>query len=493
MNSMLLKLRIAQTKSPVFVGQILVKAGNSPLPLKFNDLERQDSIAERIDAYYHDSDKLKECLDISVEDSLNFASKKAELFRVLSISRQMSKKAGKDHEIYKLAVLPVEWDKVTCDFVTSSQSPHPFDISISSEELDEHFAVYSRNTAHKAIMGDIDKAVKGFLDKFDRNLYDASVNYSQIFKSIFYKTVKALPSSVSESDREDLFAQAFTDTFDTVSLSRFKPEKGNIVAFLYSQFKFRLLDAIKDQFKVSRGEFVTDSFEPGEEDDSASALDALNLKLNKTEVEDSNPENIVSFKDMVEKFKDWIEVKYEKPEKAKILQMLFDEMSKGDFSQMALAQKLGVHKTRVHQLATMLREDLVSFAKKTDNDFLLSMLKSYNKKHASSETSEADEDLEFLSEALQKYRELFASQKSGESGKGVPTSERFPTGKTTKITKKSMPDSLDDLKKKMVLDDSKSKEAAEEEINKYLADLTTMDDLLEEDGKIIGLKVSNDG
>jgi hypothetical protein len=108
-----------------------------------------------------------------------------------------------------------------------------------------------------------------------------------------------------------------------------------------------------------------------------------------------------------------------------------------------------------------------------------------------SEDGELDRKIDLFEQLFKKYRELTAGKKTAEEAK--IDKNRFPTGKTIKIKKQEFSNSLDTVKSSMVLDDAKSKEAAEKEINDYLSSITSMDDLLEEDGKIIGLKVYNSG
>ena len=347
MNSMLFRLKIAQTQCPVRRGQILAKCSDTKLPL-----EQQRK------------------LDDTFTDSLNNAAT-ASFFYVASVSHQRSKKAGKSFDLYRMALKPVNWDRTKNNWVVAkeegSESPHPFDISVSSEELYDHFGMISRDTyAHLASEGFIKSYIREMCKKYRPQIFDESYDYDKIFKGVANKAMGHSPVPLNDSDKEDVIQSALIDTITPESLKAFDSSKGDLIKFFSGIFRLKVLTGLK-----YFNEYETHKKNPDFKSDEDSGMEAPDSMDEMADEEHMGIEEEVSYKDMVDGFKKFL--RGQSVGKGYLIPV-FEGILLGKKG-VELHQELDVSEVYLSKLIKKIKIYLVNYALQSGNDLLYSLAK----------------------------------------------------------------------------------------------------------------------
>lgn len=444
MNPMLFKLKVHQTKCPIRKGQIL--------PLC--------------------KDKLK----VNTTDSLNNA-----FVYISSVSKlQSSAKHGRK-ETYKISMIPVEWDEVKMKWgpvKTGTVSPHPFDISISSEELYDNFGVMSRETSeHVAAQGVFSNYIQSLFRKTKRynewmDIY-ANYDFDKILTSVGNRAISASGAEVPYDMREDLMHDALIKTATEDVLRKFDSTKANLLTYLARVFRFRIIDEVR-RYKTQES-----GIEQAPKDSDVNEerrLEYLNEQTERT-VEHAPTEEKVNFKLLIEDFEDFLSSQKRGEILVAILKGTLSGEKLGD-----IASKLKMHQSQLSRYVKEFKDYLLEYAKESENDLLYGMALEFMRKKTSAES----DDYDTLQKLIQEYQK-HPSVEAGEEKEKLAT--RVPVGETITIKRKPIP-SLENLTKEVVQDPTISTNQATENVDTYLQDLLNMDELIEDSGKIIGLKVS---
>jgi len=440
MSASLFKLKISQAKCPVYTGQIL--------PLL--------------------SDKLK----LNQQDSLNHA-----FYKVNSVSRQQTggAKSGKK-ETYHLSLTPVDYkdDLSWTDVKQSSVSPHPFDISISSEDLHDHFGIFTASTTNRATEEMLRKYVE-FLFKKAGKHQDFIEKYSNIDfdKTMRVIALKAMSELSVENDvKEDIFYNALVKLGEKDVVKNFNSEKGSFVNYLWAAFTNAIRNEVRNFLNTREYE---------------RQLKKLTLDDSSVEEEIPAKENIeeeVTSKEVLEDFKEYLSLQANGDKLITVIDLLLNQ-----FKQSEIAQKMDVHKTRIHQLIQFIINHLKTYARQADNTLLLeSIAKVTNKRVAKEEDvdfSTLKKIFDTYSEKIQEGEHIASGETTAEQNK---LAERVPVGDVIKIKRKPLPN-FEELTKKVVQDPEKSSSQAVEDVEEYLREITSADELIEHEGKLIALKI----
>lgn len=450
-NPSLFKLRVSQSKCPIHTGQVL--------PL------------------------IKDFLRTNQQDSLNLG-----FYQVNSVSRLKSHSPFKGaKETYKIALSPVEWDPVEMSWgpkeKEGSVSPHPFDISISSEELYDHFGILTKATTTQAKIGDISKFVESLFKKAKKynewlDKYQ-NIDFDVIFRNIAHQHLNKAGLNFTKEDKEDVFHDALIALEESEAILNFDESKGSFVNFIWGVFRNYLRNAISAKINALKHETTLQEVEDGDSDkDFIPSEEQIGLRKLK-ESPQQTPEEQVAVTDLFDDLKKYLISKKHGREFTTIIDML----PKG-YTQNEIAKNLGMSSSNVTYLIKKLIPYLQEYAEKTNNDLFLSAIKDGISRRTSSVT--AKEELDVLKNIFKNYEnQKGQSEIVGET----KMAERVPVGETIRIKRKLLPN-LEEITQKVVQDPELSTAQAKKDVEAYLQDLISSDELIESDGKIIALKVT---
>ena len=457
LNPALFKLRVSQSKCPVYTGQVL--------PL------------------------LKDKLRLNDNDSLNNAGLDQPFYSVNSVSRQQSHspRSGTT-DTYHLALTPVIWDEAEMTWgpcKDGSVSPHPFDISCSSEELYDHFGILTKSTTSKGAKGQISKYIEGLFKKAKK--YNEwldkcqNIDFDQVLRHIGLRTLSKSSYPLTKEDKEDIFHEALLRLGSTDVIGGFDFSKGRILNFLWGSFYNHMRNGLRDHIQKIKNQVVLKNRLPVEGDPLSTDeyLDVLGEKHSpKPTVEDT-----VTADQVIEDFKEYLEVQERGDILISILEMLPQKYKMSD-----IARKFNVPQSTISEYMKKFVRHLKLYAMESHNDLLLSAVKDQESRRNSSVTASVD-DLESIRNIFKTYKEKAGSSDiTAESGDNKKISERVPVGETIKIERKPLPN-FEDLTKQVVQDPEKSSSQASKDVESYLADITSADELIEQDGKLIALRI----
>jgi RNA polymerase sigma factor (sigma-70 family) len=449
LNPALFKLKISKAKCPVYTGQVL--------PL------------------------LNEKLRTNQNDSLNNA-----FYQVQSVSKQVASSEDKQ-ETYKIALTPVEWDPVELDWSPSvkeaSVSPHPFDISISSQELYDSFGIKESKTGKKA-----NTVVPGTINEFVAELFKRAdkypefvekhgeMDFDKIFRTVAYKTFTPYEGQLAIEDKEDIFFNALITLWEKDTLDRYNSEKGNFQNYIWGCFHNALRNEIRKFQSSAKYERKPTPFTEEYNKNLNSELDMLT-----TETPQNNPADIVEANEMWEDFKDYVSIQPRAEMMLSVLKYLPERVKKVE-----IAKDLGVSSAYISQTIKKIISLLKEYAEESDNPVLVGAISAAEQRKKG---TEEDSDWQLL----QSIYDIFEEDSSEDvehtaADESEKTAERVPVGETIRIKRRPMPD-FEELTKKVVQDPERSASQAEEDITSYFQEITSADELIETDGKLIALSI----
>lgn len=440
-NPALFKLKISQAKCPVYTGQIL--------PLL--------------------TDKLK----LNQNDSLNHA-----FYKVHSVSRQQQfqGKSGKK-ETYHLSLSPVEYNEKDLSWSPvkdSSVSPHPFDISVSSENLHDHFGIFTASTTNRAAENMLHKYVEFLFKKAGRHQdfieKYSNIDYDKTLRVIALKAMQEM--NLDKDTKEDIFYNALVKIGENQNVIRgFNPEKGSFLNYFWAMFTNTIRNELRDA-------------KSGKYERSLKQINLGDSIVEEQLVSETDVEEEVTSKEVLADFKEYLSLQKSGNTLVEIVNMLLEKVSRKE-----ICEKLDVHKTRVHQLVQKIIEHLKSYAKEAENSVLLESISEATKKKSAAEESE---DISLFKKIFDLYSEKLEEGEHTASGETTAEqnklAERVPVGEVIKIKRRPLPN-FEELTKKVVQDPEKSSKQAVEDVEAYLREITSADELIEHDGKLIAIKI----
>lgn len=442
LNPMLWKLKMSQTKCPVYKGQIL--------PL------------------------CKDELKTNTNDSLNYAH-----YYVRSARKEQTHSKTGTQDTFHLSMMPVEWDEVKMKWGPAKKgtvSPHPFDISISSEELHDHFGILSQGTSDKvAAKGEVTQLIEDAFKK--AKLYNTwiekyqNVDVDKMFRGISYRIFNSLPVQIDEEDKEDLFRQSLYEVVTPESIARFDPLRNdNFIGYVTSNF----IKHLKSRLAVFQSHQKLEKSGPKDPEHTQDEyLDFVNQQTERSR-DHAPTEDVVEYKLLMEDLKDFLEVqKY-----GDIFVTILEGLQKG-YKKNELAHQLGLGPSSFTNYLKRFQKSLEEYAKESENNLLFSLIKEYAMKKQSAEEDVYDKYMQMF----KKYKEKTPEDKPAEK-----MAERVPVGETITIKRKPIPN-LEELTKNVVQDPNKSSAQATEDVETYLQDLINSDELIEENGRLIAIQI----
>lgn len=409
-------------------------------------------------------------------NSLNYGS---DWFRVDSVSKTTS---AKKEPMWRLALTPVEWDPVSFDWSPCKEggvSPHPFDISVSSQTLDENFGVKSRVASDgyvSALIGELFRRA-GKREEFESH---RGTNFDALLHSVTNRAITRSGFTFTNEDREDIFQIALTSLTQDPFLSKYTPEKGSFTNFLFGVFFNHVRNAIRTHTHSGR---LPETTSPVTEDGTSVMEFMQDPALS---VEDT-----VTSRQVVADFREYLQYQA----RGDILLAILDGLSLG-YTQTEIAQKVGLAPSSLTPYTKRVLIHLRDYALESQNDNLLTAMEAAAARKNLKLAAEVDY-YEVLRDVFQSYDpELIGhvatdtepdtnEVKTREEEK---VAERVPVGETIRIQRKPMP-SFEEITRKVVQDPEKSSNQASEDVESYLRDLVSADELIEHDGKLVALKV----
>lgn len=451
LNPTLFKLKVMQSRCPIYTGQIL--------PL------------------------VKDKLRTNQEDSLNNAEMEHPFYSVKSVSRQNTYSSGKGKgEMYHLALMPVEWDAVNMAWgPCASVSPHPFDISISSEEMYNTFGVHTKHTSkqaleRKTISKEVEKLFKrakkhkDWLEKYQ------NVDFDRIVRDIALKVLSKNSEILSKEDKEDIFQNVIARIFSERDLvEQYDESRGPFINFFWGCLYNEFMKEIRNFYRTERPSHKINLRGPSD-DMSLSEEEQLTYLSSPGE----SAESALSTKDLLKNFQEFLRTKLN----SDILIGIAKGFENSD-RRVDIAKDLGISKENLNYHVIRFVKYLREYAIISDNETLLAAIEEGMSKNRKEGRVAAESDL--LSEIFDNYKDQSGqSERVGESKEKL--AERVPVGSTIRIKRRELP-SFEDLTKQVVQDPERSATQATKDVEAYLQEITSADELIEQDGKLIALRV----
>lgn len=320
---------------------------------------------------------------------------------------------------------------------------------------------------------------RGFFKELFRDMYEKAgaeefydpkkYDYDKMLGGTATKRLRSLPNVLTNEDKDDIISEAALTTITPDKLKKYDPSriKGNDknpVFFFMSIFWNKIKDVadkrVKEKFREIEQEDLVD-------EDGA---------VLENQVEDWRTVQETEFRDLISGLFKFIEKK--RPKDFDKIQFIISEISQGS-KNTEIAEGLGTSKQNINRMLKIVRELIVSYAKTSGDDALVTVLQNFSSEAGEETTADLNSELVNLFKQLKK------------EVKGATA--RTPSGGVITVEKSTTTDKFNsDFLTSMLLNPSKTSSDMDSEIEEFVAFIESSEDIIEEDDSIIGLRVSEE-
>ena len=354
---------------------------------------------------------------------------------------------------------------INCDGKNElSLGSNSYNVSVGGREIKSNFGV-----GRVAAKGIIYEYIKDQFEKVGKEGFKENIDYDRIFRALAWKAFKKSKAlEISKDDGEDMIINSLMRTITPKTVKNFDPKR-NIEKFFGVIFYKDILDEMKKYLRERRREEEPQDLDKG--DKNFTEEERFDYR---TKDKSETPEDQVKYRVLVEDLKKFIKGRVRGDKQLKIL----DDMIAG-YSSSEIAQRNNISNSLVSRITNDIRNSIVEYANKTNNDELNLLMSKHSKKRMHSE-----EDVTIIYNVLKEYKKRF----------GAELKKREPSGETIKVKKVVLEDKVSDAAiAKVILNDTYSSKALKSELNEYFSFLDDQDELIDsKDGKLVGLKIVSD-
>lgn len=269
---------------------------------------------------------------------------------------------------------------------------------------------------------------------------------------------------IPADEKEEIMLNSLVKSISENDLTKFDPNKGTLIKYIGQLFYKKMISELKKWFKNNENKVPLEY-----EDEDGEQRDRIPK-------EETDTSEVVELKDLIGNINDFID-ENNKGKKSKRLKFVFSLMLKG-FNGKEIAKELKITPQAASLDIKALRDQIVNFAQKSDNDILKNMTKKFL---SSDVTSDDVDDGKDILKLLKEYK-----RKVGFKG---TTYE--PKGDTQiQIERKKLDSDLTNqrhLADKILEGDSPDE--LREDLEAFSAIVDEADEVIEEEESLVSLKV----
>lgn len=368
--------------------------------------------------------------------------------------------------------------------LSEGKTKYMHDLDLIRFNLDDE-GEYSRSNKMYSVSVDLDTMCKNFgisknakkgqliyeyiKDQFNKagkpEYFNPNLDYDRDLNKIAWSLMDKSSIKFDKTDGEDIISEALLHLPDQNAFKKYDP-KQDLMKFLIFLFYRKIGDEIR---KYAREYYRV---QHDDEHSDMSEETYMDIKAPKDKIE--GPSSHMEYKELLNQLVKFMKNRTRGSQQVTTFALMLKENSKGE-----IADKMKISPALVSRYVNDIKDSMVEYAKKSGNDTLLALIQ-----HHSRNRTHADEESNYLMNALSEYKKKYGAENNGHE----------IVGKVLKIKKTTLVDKVsDEAIAQAVLSDSSSAASLKRDIGEYLSLLDSQDELIDcENGRIVGLKIVSD-
>ena len=315
--------------------------------------------------------------------------------------------------------------------------------------------------------------------------FDDTVDYDGVLRGSVHSLFEKSPVHIDYDDRDAIMIDAIMQSANKETVQRFNPNDPHpFLMMVLALFKKKVMTGINKFVKIHLREV------PNQNEEMTDDEYFDNRTQHDVGPHNKGPHRELVEKELIEGVRKYLQ---NTPEK-NIMLAMFDMFQQGYQNNEVikhLNEKFDLNMKPVNFTKTYMpkfKDYIWEYAFKTKNNLLMDLMNiQMNKPRLSSEEFEAGSN-NFLQDVLKEYKKVTGELEEDEEYTG-----RTPVGEITRVKKSEIHNVMDeDYVANMVLSDKISVEDFQSEMDQFMSFMGLQDEIIEEDNKIVGLKIMNE-